>query len=129
MARPMDETCPRCGSRRTASRRQLFHWLMDGGVRPGHFGWYSVEEPDAMPPKSLFVVLLLLLLGMSVPFIGLLLLGHYLALRWLSVMLLLILAGLLFDVFATYRRYKQWDEQWLCGECQSIFVPEVVDAR
>ena len=118
-----DEPCTGCGSRRTASRRQLFHWLMNGAVLPRYFRWYSVEEPGAMPPKSLFVLLLLLLLGMTLPFAGLWLLGHYLALRWLSVLLLLVLAALLVDVLATYRRYRQWGVQWLCGECHATFIP------
>ena len=129
MIHAADAACPCCGSRRTASRRQLFHWLMNEGVRPPYFGWYSAEEPHALPPKSLFVLFLLLLLVISLPFAGLWLLGHYLALRWLSVVLVLVLGALLVDVLGTYRRYQHWGEQWLCGECHSSFVPGQIGAR
>ena len=113
--------CPCCGSSRTASRRHLFHWLLDDAPLLTPFSWYSNRIPGACPPKSLFVVLLLLALGVAIPAVGLWLLGHFLALQWLAVTALLLLAGLLFDVLMTYRRYKAWCGEWLCGECRAVF--------
>ena len=57
--------CPCCGSPSTASRRQLFYGLMDDAPLTGVFSWYSARVPHAYPPKSLFVMLLLLMLGMA----------------------------------------------------------------
>ena len=115
------QDCPCCGSPRTASRSQLFRRLMNEGPLPGVFNWYSEHTPQACPPKSLFVILLLLLLGMTLPTVGLWLLGYTIALSWLARLALLLWAGLLFDVLMTYRRYKTWGGEWLCGECHSVF--------
>jgi hypothetical protein len=87
----------------------------------GVFSWYSAGFPHAYPPKSLFVMLLLLMLGMALPAIGLWLLEHYLALQWLSALAMGLIAALLIDVLMTYRHYKKWGGEWLCGECRSVF--------
>jgi hypothetical protein len=113
--------CPCCGSPSTASRRQLFYGLMDDTPLTGSFSWYSAGVPHACPPKSLFVMLLLLMLGMVLPAVGLWLLEHYQALQWLSVLSIVLLAALLVDVLRTYRHYKKWGGEWLCGECRSVF--------
>jgi len=85
------------------------------------FNWYSGRIPGAYPPKSLFIISLLLMLGMTLPAMGLWYLGHVFALKWLGVMTLLLLAGLLFDVLLTYRSYKRWGGEGLCGECRAVF--------
>jgi len=94
---------------------------MDGTPVTGAFGWYSASLPRACPPKSLFVILSLWILGMALPAAGLWLFGFYLALQWLAIMALLSLLGLLVDVLLTYRRYKTWGGEWLCGECRGVF--------
>ena len=91
----------------------------------GAFGWYDTSLPHACPPKSLFVILFLLILGMALPAVGLWLSGFYLALQWLIAMAMLSLLGLLIDVLLTYRRYKNWGDEWLCGECRGVFKPSV----
>ena len=116
-----ESQCPYCGSSQTASRRQLFRGLMDGAPLGGSFSWYGEEQPQALPPKSLFIVMLALMLAAALPATGLWLLGHYFALRWLALFALLLLAGLLLDVTMTWRRYKSWDGERLCGECRAVF--------
>lgn len=113
--------CPCCGSPSTASRRQLFYGLMDDAPLTGVFSWYSARVPNAYPPKSLFVMLLLLMLGMALPAAGLWLLEHYQALHWLFILGMVLLAALLIDVLMTYRQYKSWGGEWLCGDCRSVF--------
>ena len=115
--------CPRCGSGKTASRRQLFHSLMCD-VRPqGVFSWYDDSEPQALPPKSLFFMLLVLIAVLSVPAVGFWLLEHYPAVIWLVSVAALLSAVLLVDILLTYRRYKDWVGQWLCGSCREVFAP------
>ena len=115
-------SCPHCGSSRTASRRQLFHWLMAETGTPGYFAWYHDQLPRALPPSSLVVLPGLLLIGMMLPMMGLWLLGHVLALQWLAALALIVLLALLFDIFSTFRRYQQWGRQWLCAECRLPFT-------
>jgi len=95
---------------------------MEGDTTPlGPFNWYDQRAPGACPPKSLFVIITLLLLGMTLPLAGLWMLGHFMALGWLALLSVVLLAALLFDVLATYRRYKDWGGQWLCGDCRAVF--------
>jgi len=94
---------------------------MDEVPLTGVFSWYSARVPHAYPPKSLFLMLLLLMLGMALPAGGLWLLEHYQALQWLSILAMVLLAALLIDVLMTYRHYKSWGGEWLCGECRSVF--------
>lgn len=91
----------------------------------GAFGWYSARFPHACPPKSLFVIFFLLSLAMALPAVALWSLGFYLALQWLIVIALLSLPALLIDVLLTYRRYKNWGDEWLCGECRGVFKPSL----
>ena len=121
-------TCPCCGSTRTASRRQLFHWLMGQGRAPGPFTWYNERVPQALPPASLAVLPALLLLGMSLPMAGFWLLGHSMALKSLAVMALVVLLALLIDVLSTYQRYRLWGRQWLCAECREAFTIGAISA-
>jgi hypothetical protein len=99
---------------------------MEGKSTGGTFGWYSELVPRACPPKSLFVILFLLVLGSAVPTAGLLLLGYDQGTDWLPLLVLLLLLGLVFDVFTTYRRYRTWGGECLCGECRSVFSPALI---
>ena len=121
--------CPCCGSTRTASRRHLFLWLMGQAASPGPFAWYSEREPRALPPKSLAIIPGLLLLGMTLPMIGLWMLGHVVALKWLAFMALALAAGLAIDVFSTYRNYRLWGQQWLCADCREPFTTPAVTSQ
>ena len=94
---------------------------MDGGTPVGPFSWYDQRAPGACPPKSLFIIIALMLAGMTLPLAGLWMLGHFMALAWLAGLGALLVAALLFDVLATYRRYKNWGGQWLCGDCRAVF--------
>jgi len=114
--------CPGCGSTRIASRRQLFLSLMGEGAPPAAaFSWYRERTPGACPPQSRFVVLLALMLGMALPVTGLWLMGYYFALTWLGLLGLLLLASLLYDLTATYRRYRLWVGERVCGDCRCVF--------
>ena len=115
-------TCPACGSPHIASRRALFHQLMDGAAFGDAFGWYDEKAHHAVPPKSLFIVLSLLLLGLAVPAAGFWFLQHYPALQLLGSVAGILFVCLLTDVLLTYRRYKTWAGEWLCGDCQKVFA-------
>lgn len=115
--------CPSCGSEQTASRRQLFHRLMYGAQPQSAFRWYGDGDPKALPPKSLFVMFTILMVVLAVPAIGCWFLQHYSALTGLLLVAALTLAFLLVDVLLTYRRYKVWAGQWLCGCCRGVFAP------
>jgi hypothetical protein len=115
--------CPGCGSRQVASRRQLFHLIVEGITLEGVFNWYDKRVRHAYPPKSLFVILGLLVLGLSVPAMGFWFLGHFPALQLLVGIASVLIACLLIDFLLTYKRYRNWVEEWLCGECQNVFVP------
>jgi hypothetical protein len=121
----MESQCPCCGSRLTASRRELFHELMCAD-RPdqGHFSWYREDLPRACPPKSLFLTLSVLAVVLAIPMVGMVLYGQQVALDWLLGLGVLLLACLAFDVLMTYRDYKTWCHEWLCDECQLVFIPE-----
>ena len=114
-------SCPDCRSPQTASRRQLFHCLMAGNELGKSFEWYSDRIPQACPPRSLFVVFMSLLVGMSVPAVILWYMGFYSALPALGAVSLCLLACLLLDVLLTYRRYKTWSRHWVCGSCKTVF--------
>ena len=116
-------SCPHCGSRAVASRRSLFHRLMSGQPRPGVFAWYDEGVRGACPPKSLFVMLLAVTAILVLPAVGLWVRELYAGLAVLLSSLLVLLACLGFDLFSTYRRYRAWHQEWLCGECRSNFVP------
>lgn len=115
--------CPGCGSHQVASRRQLFHLIVDGISLEGAFNWYDERARHAYPPRSLFVVLGLLAFGLSIPAVGFWILGYFPALQLLGGIASVLIACLLIDFLLTYKRYKNWVEEWLCGECQSVFVP------
>lgn len=110
--------CPRCGSSHTASRRQLFHWLMGETRLDSGFGWYNEDLPRARPPRSQFVLALLFVAALAVPALGFTLLGNYVAVTWLAA---LVALGLLFDLFLIYPQYRDWGGEWLCSECRSVF--------
>ena len=116
--------CPDCRSPQIASRRQLFHCLMTGNTLGKTFQWYSERIPQACPPRSLFVVFMGLLLGLSVPTVILWFMGFYSALTALGVACLCLLACLLIDVLLTYRRYKSWSSYWVCGDCKTVFTTQ-----
>ena len=89
----------------------------------GVFSWYGDHEPQALPPKSLVVIFLLTLLVLAIPAAGFWALGQFPAVTSLMWVFVLLLAFLLLDVLLTYRRYKIWGGQWLCGQCRSVFAP------
>lgn len=115
--------CPHCGSSNTASRRALFHTLMCGAQPQGAFAWYGERVPQALPPKSLLVIFLILIAALAVPAVGFWFLKHEYAVTWLLSVAALTLAVLVVDVSLTYRRYKAWAGQWLCGRCREVFSP------
>jgi hypothetical protein len=94
---------------------------MAGNALGKSFEWYSERVPQACPPRSLFVVFMGLLVGMSIPAVILWYLGYYSALQALGVVSLCLLACLLLDVLLTYRRYKNWSRHWVCGSCRAVF--------
>lgn len=124
--KPVPVDCPDCGSSHTASRRELFHSLMNGASLQGAFGWYDERAHHACPPKSLFVVLLLMTLGAMIPAMGFWVLEHYAAQQWLIAVAGLLLACLVVDAVLTFRRYKDWVGEWLCGDCHQSFTPTPV---
>lgn len=121
--------CPCCGSRNTASRRQLFHALMSGQEAPEQFAWYDSDSAGACPPKSLAVILGLFVLAAALPAAGLWLLGHTMQVGWLVALMLALIGALLIDVLATYRRYRDWGGEHLCADCRTVFSSAVVVAQ
>ena len=89
----------------------------------GVFSWYGDDEPQALPPKSLFVMFLLSIIVLTIPAAGFWVLGHFPAVTMLVSLAVLLMAFLLTDVLLTYRRYKVWGGQWLCGQCRGVFAP------
>ena len=116
--------CPRCGSEKTASRRQLFYTLMCGVQPQGAFNWYGGDEPQAMPPKSLFLTFFLAMVALAIPATSFWLLEQFPAVTILVSIGILLAGFLLVDVLLTYSRYKIWGEQWLCGQCRGVFAPK-----
>ncbi len=116
--------CPRCGSTKIASRRQLFHTMMSGDSLPGDVSWYRRDDPQAFPPKSLFVLLLLAITVLMAPAIGFWMLGWFSAVSALAWVAALLLGFLVVDIMLTYGRYKVWVGQWLCGSCRGVFRPK-----
>ena len=94
---------------------------MERGSAGKAFSWYGESIPRACPPKSLFVILFLVVLGVAVPTATLLLLGYLHGTDWLILVVLALLLGFVFDVCMTYRRYRAWGVECLCGECRSVF--------
>ena len=90
----------------------------------GVFSWYDSEVRNAYPPKSVLLLLGLPLLLICLPAAGFWLLDYYAATKWLASVVVLLLVCLLFDVLLTYRRYKSWVREWLCGICHQVFEPE-----
>lgn len=105
----------------TASRRQLFYRLLENPDPPSVFNWYTLDSPQACPPRSLFVLLLLFTAAVSLPAVGLGFMGHQPAMYWLLGIAAMLLACLLYDVFSTYGRYRDWRAQWLCSRCRRVF--------
>ncbi len=121
--------CPCCGSRVTASRRELFHALMGGGpASNGEFGWYREDIPRACPPKSLFLTLSVLAVVLAIPVMAMVIYGQSIPLQWLLGVGVLLLVCLVFDLLMTYRDYKAWCNEWLCDKCKLVFVPEAQGA-
>jgi hypothetical protein len=119
---PATALCPHCESGHTASRRQLFHQLMERSGLPAAFAWYTSGESGACPPKSLFVLLLVFAVASLLPALGLWYLGLYPAVSWLGVITLLLLVCLAFDALNTYGRYQAWSRQWVCADCRVVFT-------
>ncbi len=116
-----DNRCPACGSSSVASRRTLFHQLLEQGALPQQFAWYAREGYDLYPPKSLFLILLLLVFMALIPASVFWYAENYPMVEWLALSLLALLACLLVDVLSTYRRYREWSRQWLCADCRRYF--------
>ena len=114
-------TCPYCGSSRTASRRQLFHCLMQEQPLSRAFSWYSERTAGACPPKSLFFILLVMLALLGLPAAGLWARELHATLSLLGYALAVLLLCLAADLLVTFRRYRSWGSQWLCGDCRATF--------
>lgn len=99
---------------------------MDDAEVPPLFSWYSLANPRACPPKSLLVLSLLIIMW---PATVLCYLGYFSLLQGLVVGALIPLVCLVFDLFSTYPRYKNWRSEWLCGECRTVFGGGVVEPR
>lgn len=121
--------CPHCSGVRIASRRQLFLCLMNSASTPRGFEWYALEAPGALPPKSLFIQLLSGVLVFTLP---LLLIGYFaeisgeVFLTAAGMALAAVLTCLLADLLLTYRQYRNWAQEWVCGDCQRAFLPEAL---
>lgn len=114
-------TCPHCGSSEIASRRALFRHLAREAEVDGAFAWYDLADEGACPPKSLFVMLLSLLLMLALPMILVWFIHAYPLLPWLAGVAVLLMLSLALDVGLTYRRYRDWASRWLCASCRSHF--------
>jgi hypothetical protein len=118
--------CPHCNSSRIASRRQLFLCLMNSGSTPCGFDWYALKTIGALPPKSLFIQLLSWVLVFALP---LLIIGYIAEISGATLLasagmtLAAVLACLLADLLLTYGRYRNWAQEWVCGDCQRGFRP------
>jgi hypothetical protein len=117
--------CPQCQSTDTASRRQLFRQIVADESMDQAFSWYGEHSPRAFPPKSFFVVLLLLV-TVCVPLLFLWLPEGYAVPALIEVGLAALLAALVADLLLTYRRYKVWAKQWLCGHCKKAYFPDLI---
>ena len=93
---------------------------------PPVFSWYSLALPQANPPKSLLVLSLLVTMW---PATVLWYLGYFSLPQGLLIGAVIPLACLLFDLSRTYPQYKNWRSEWLCGECHSVFVANMVEQR
>jgi hypothetical protein len=96
--------------------------MMDKETGPG-FHWYDQRAPDACPPKSMFVILLMMIIAAVIPAGMFWYMEQYSALTWLASASLMLAGCLLFDALSTYRRYKEWGSEWLCSNCRSAFKP------
>lgn len=118
--------CPHCGATLVASRRQLFLCQMYHNALPWGFDWYDPKAPSALPPKSLFLSLLIVVACCALPFA---LLGYSFEFSTATVLnvggmvLAAVLLCLLADLFVTHRQYRRWASRWICGQCQSDFMP------
>lgn len=121
--------CPRCGSSLVASRRQLFHALVADLPLSGAFNWYTENTPGAFPPRSLFVVLLAMMGVVALPAAAMWMGQAFTAFHWALWALLVLLAGLVYDLCMTHRRYRAWRTQWLCGECRCVFTLTPLPAK
>lgn len=100
--------------------------MMEGAPFRSAFSWYGERTHHAFPPKSIFVVLLLMMLAIAVPAAGFWLLGQYPALEWLGSMAAILFGCLVVDLMLTHQRYKAWAGEWLCGDCKHVFKPKSV---
>lgn len=117
--------CPHCHSTQVVSRRQLFLCDAQQGSLPAAFDWYDASVPSALPPKSLFMQLLLAVLVCAIP---LALLGYSLsfslesAFTLAGLLLAVTVACLLVDLLVTHRRYRQWASECVCGNCYAVYT-------
>ncbi len=92
---------------------------------PAAFEWYDASLPSALPPKSLFMQLLLAVSAGAIP---LAVLGYSLSFTLESaftiagILLVAIIACLLVDLLITHRRYRQWASECVCGRCCAVFT-------
>jgi hypothetical protein len=87
------------------------------------FHWYDEHTLEACPPRSLFLILLVMMAVLALPAAGLWARDLYPVLAFLGFGIMGLVVTLAFDVFNTYRRYQTWSGQWLCGECRQVFNP------
>jgi hypothetical protein len=123
--------CPRCGSGRIATRRRLFHAGMEACPEPPGFHWYDRNARGALPPRSVFLQLFLLMLAT----LGVLSLATLAGLASTGVLAagslsaaILVSAGLVMDVGYTLRRYRAWAREALCADCRTSFVAGATQA-
>ncbi len=118
--------CPQCSATLVASRRQLFLCKMHHNELPWGFDWYDPSARYALPPKSMFLLLLIAVGGCALP-LALVAYSFEFTMEALlnvgGMVLVAILFCLLGDLLVTHRQYRDWASQWICGQCQADFKP------
>jgi O-antigen/teichoic acid export membrane protein len=95
---------------------------MDSG-----FSWYGEHCADAFPPKSLFVVLLILT-ALCIPALYMLLPEDAPAAPLIALAVAALSVCLITDVLSTFRRYKLWANQRICGNCRRSYPLQLLSA-
>ncbi len=113
--------CPACGSERIARRGALFRSVMRNELPAATFDWYSLEHDGARPPKSLFLLGIVLFLVVSLPAVVLWSLGWYQLIPWLVAAGTVLVCALVLDILITHKRYRRWASGWVCDECRHTF--------
>jgi hypothetical protein len=96
---------------------------------PAGFDWYDRNARGALPPRSLFLQLLLLML-VAMAGLAVATLAGLVGPDGLGAVSLLAAAlvggGLVVDISYTLRRYRAWTREALCADCRSSFTRPAV---